>query len=270
MTKRRIVVVSVACALLAVFGVRTQSKTPGADQQAKSSQSERTRDANDRNGAKGVEDFFQRLRNMTPDQQIRAIEKRARERAIRNRQLRPQRVRKVREIAKEVKKQHEEFVQEFLREWKEAGGLLWEKRALMGLGTSQEQWKLIQPKLGRVRQLRLRANSTVGLFLAGGSSDQKARRGVNPTIPALQWKRPWKGKAPDELTEAQKLAKRLIALVERKNVAPGTLERTMEALRKARRQEAVKLEPKLSEARQQLRKALTAHQEAALVLMNSF
>jgi len=141
----------------------------------------------------------------------------------------------------------------------------WQKAAL---GATEEQWKLIKPKLEKVRQLRKQATSGVGLSLSGGSSDNNTNRRTRarPNVPAFQWKRPWKGKVSSELTEAQKLAKHLIALVERKNTTPKQFKRTVDALRKAKREEA-ELKRQLSVAREELREGLTARQEAALVLM---
>ena len=142
---------------------------------------------------------------------------------------------------------------------------LYEKSAL---GATEEQWKVIKAKLERVQHLRKQATSVVGLSLAGGSSDNDTnlRARARPNVPTFQWKRPWKDKTPDELTEAQKLAKQLIALVERKNTTPGQFRRTMAALRKARREEA-EIERNLAEAREELREGLTPRDEAALVLM---
>ena len=141
-------------------------------------------------------------------------------------------------------------------------------REKYALRATEEQWKVIKAKLERVQHLRKQATSVVGLSLAGGSSDNDTnlRARARPNVPTFQWKRPWKDKTPDELTEAQKLAKQLIALVERKNTTPGQFRRTMAALRKARREEA-EIERNLAEAREELREGLTPRDEAALVLM---
>ncbi len=160
---------------------------------------------------------------------------------------------------KELQEKEARIRREFLRE----------KAAL---GATEEQWKLIKPRLEKVRQLCEQANSGVGLSLGGSSTDSQTnpRRGASATLPTWQWKDPWKDKSSGELTEAHKLTQQLIALVERKNAAPGTLRRTMDALRKARREEGAKLETQLSEARRELHGVLTTRQEAALVLMNGF
>jgi hypothetical protein len=146
----------------------------------------------------------------------------------------------------------------------------WQKAAL---GATEEQWKLIKPKLEKVRQLRAQGRqggSMVGIFLAGGSSSSgtRPRAGARQNVPTWQWKRSWRDKAPGELTEAQKLTDQLIALVESKYTTQEQFRRTINALRKARREEAEgKTQLQLSEAREELRKVLTTRQEAALVLM---
>ena len=86
-------------------------------------------------------------------------------------------------------------------------------------------------------------------------------------VPTWQWKQPWKDKNPSELTEAQKLTKRLIALVENNNTTPQQFKQTMDALRKARKEEA-QIKRQLAETQKELREILTTRQEAALVLMN--
>jgi len=142
--------------------------------------------------------------------------------------------------------------------------LLSEKHAL---GATEEQWKLIKPKLEKVRYLRDRARSTVGLLMiSSGGSGAKRTGGTSANAPTWQWNVSWKDKAPSELTEAQIITNELMALVDRRSVASVEFVRKMAVLREARARQA-ELEKKLSEARQQLREVLTTRQEAALVLM---
>ena len=163
------------------------------------------------------------------------------------------------------KQRHESLLK---KEDERSREFLYEKAALRA---TEDQWKLIKSKLEKVRRLRMQATSTVGMGITSSSSsssdnETNLRARARPKVPTWQWHRPWKGKAPDELTEAQKLTKHLIALVENKNTTPEQFRRTMVALRKARREEA-ELERQLSEAREELREGLTPRQEAALVLM---
>lgn len=139
-------------------------------------------------------------------------------------------------------------------------GFLMEKETL---GVTEEQWKPIKAKLEEVRRLKERANSMAGASLASGSSD--GRTGAN--APTWQLKVAWKDTPAGELTEAQRLAAQLVALLRRPNTTPQTLKRKMAELRRARREEA-EIDKQLAEARRQLCEMLTTRQEAALVLMH--
>ena len=246
MPKRRIVFFLGLCFLTVFLGSHVFSPARGLNGTAKASVAERQRKVIDaekqREAAKKRKEqelkFTQKMKDLAKEGRGPLID-------------RTQRRKKLHDEAVEIRK---EFLQE--------------KGAL---GVTEEQWKLIKPKLEKVRQLREQADSKVGLGLAGGSTDSGTRptSGARTPVPTWQWKDPWKDKAPAELTEAQKLTKQLIALVERQSVAPGTLKRTMDALRKARRDEA-EIERQLAEARRELRELLTTRQEAALVLMDRF
>ena len=245
MSKRRIILVSVVCFSIAVLTVQTLSQTSSSNQTIK------PRDA-------------ERLRNMTGEERKKELEKlrvqRKLERERRRKELEEERWRwelgsEQRRLDREQKRKE---AQE--RRAKIKKEFLYEKYALK---PTEERWKLIKPKLEKVRQLSKQARSTIGASLAGSSS---GGAGARPNAPIWQWKRPWKDKAPSELTEAQRIAKELVALVERKNTTPEAFRRKMAALRKARSEEA-ELKRQLTEARRELREVLTTRQEAALVLM---
>jgi hypothetical protein len=102
---------------------------------------------------------------------------------------------------------------------------------------------------------------------SSSSSGTKSDSSASRNVPTWQWKQPWKDKSPDEMTEAQKLAKELITLLENDNTTTEQFRCQMDALRKARKEED-QIEKKLSEAKKELRELLTPRQEAALVLMN--
>ena len=253
MAKRKLIHVLAICSLLVVFAVETLSQTDGSNQTAKPSDAERWRTMSEQEKKRQVEER-RRQQRLEREQKLTESKKRAVEQK-----------RQWDAGAKQRQEERERQREEWDKEKQEAGGFIYEKRVLAGLGVTEEQWELIKPKLEKVRLLRGRANSGVGLFLTS-SSGGGSGSGKNATLPTWQWKNPWKNKGPDEMTEAQKLAKQLIALVERKEVAPGTLRRTMDALRKARQQEP-EIEKQLVEARRELREGLTPRQEAALVLM---
>lgn len=233
MTRRRIVLMLALCPLMALLAVQTLSEARS------SSRSSRASTAGRRGG-------------MADAERKRESAERRRQRELKNRELAKkgrgpligteQRRKNLREKAAERRKEFS-----------------YQKAAL---GATEEQWKLIKAKLEKVRLLRGQANSLVGVFLAGGSND----RGTRANMLAFQWKRPWKDKAPDELTEAQRLAKQLVVLIGRNSTPPQAFRLKMDALRKARGEE-VELNRQLSEVRRELRELLTPRQEAALVLM---
>jgi hypothetical protein len=164
------------------------------------------------------------------------------------------------EIARKRKQQwlqSDQKWQEFKKEEEEAGGkrLLQAKYALR---VSEEQWKLIRPKLEKVINLWDQANSTIG---AGVSSNNQTA-----IVPKLLWERPWKYTPLFEMTEAQRLAKQIRILLEKKDTTPEVFRREIAALRKARSKEA-EIQKQLAEARRELREGLTTRKEAVLVLL---
>ena len=239
MTKRRIVLMLFLCCLTALLTVQALSQTRSSNRSAKSSDTTRSRE-------------------MTDAERRKKAAERQKQRELREKKL-----------AKEGRgplidrKQRDQENRKRAAEMR--GDFLLQKAAL---GASEEQWKLIKEKLEKVRLLRGQANSMVGVLLAGGSNDNETnlRARARTKVPVWQWKRPWKDKALSELTDSQKLAKRLIALVETKSTTSEQFKRTMDALRKARREEA-EIEKQLSEVHQELREILTPRHEAALVLM---
>jgi hypothetical protein len=182
-----------------------------------------------------------------------------------------ERRRKQEVLRRKIAKLHPEIAQKRKQQWlqsdqrrkerkkeiEEAGGirLLDAKYALR---VSDEQWKVIGPKLEKVINLWDQANSTVG---AGVSSNSQTA-----IVPKLQWERPWKYKPLFEMTEAQRLARELRILLEKKDTRPEVFRRKVDALRKARSKEA-EIQKQLAEARRELREGLTTRQEAVLVLL---
>lgn len=150
---------------------------------------------------------------------------------------------------------------EFKNEMEKAGGirLLDVKYALR---VTEEQWKLIGPKLEKVINLWDQSNSTVGAGVSGGSSNDQTQA----NLPKLQWERPWKYTPLFEMTEAQRFAEELRILLEKKDTSQEVFRRKVAALRKARSNEA-EIQKQLVEARRELREGLTTRQEAVLVLL---
>ena len=229
MAKRRIILGLVVCFSLTVLTDQTLSRTRSSDRTVKS------RDA-------------ERLRNITDEERKRESAKRRAERSPRPKFDREQWLKDVRKRRAETRK-----------------GFLREKYALR---PTEEQWKVIKPKLEKVRHLRDLGRSTVNLFLTSESgSGTGSSRSAN--VPTWQWNINWKDKAPGELTEAQKIANELMDLVDNKYTKAEEFKRKMDALRKSRSREEPeekKKKEELSKAQQELREVLTTRQEAALVL----
>ncbi len=135
-----------------------------------------------------------------------------------------------------------------------------ERRSLsdkIALGVSEEQWKVIKPKIDKVRLLRSRAGvhpRLTGSSSSGSGSDSRA---------TIQWSRDWEDKDPNELTEGQKLVDKILRRLDTPGVRAEEFQKVMDGLRAYRRQYG----EQVPQARQELRKGLTVRQEAALVLM---
>jgi hypothetical protein len=130
------------------------------------------------------------------------------------------------------------------------------------LRVSEEQWKIIGPKVEKVINLWDHANSTIGAGVSFSSSSGQ----TEANVPKLQWDRPWKYTPLFEMTEAQKLARQIRTLLGKKDAPPDLLNRKITALRRARSKEA-EIQKQLAEARRELREGLTTRQEAVLVLL---
>ncbi len=280
MTKRRIILVSVVFFSLTVFTVQTLSQARSSNRTIKPPDAERLRNMTEeerkREFAKRREQRelrFERLQNMTEEERKREFAKwrrqrkleiaqKKKERAKRHRQRKLEHAQMAKEFAKvgrgpliDREQKHKELQEKWAKIRKE---FLTEKSLL---GATEERWKLIKAKLEKVekvRQLREQARSTVRMSLTSSS-------GIR-SVPTWQWQRPWKDKALSELTEAQRFTKQLIVLVERKNTTPQAFRRKMDALRKARSEQA-QFKKQLADARRELCDILTTRQEAALVLM---
>lgn len=160
------------------------------------------------------------------------------------------------------------------------------------LGATEEQWKVIKPRLEKVQNLARQANISISLLsysTGSGSSRQSIsdRRGTGygggssgvnvrtaPSKPGNEetysssqsgwrWYKPSERKAPSELTEGERICEELLKLIGDKNSKPEEIKQKMEALQKIR-QEAKK---QLAKAQQELGEVLTFHQEAALIMM---
>lgn len=121
------------------------------------------------------------------------------------------------------------------------------------LGASQEEWKVLQPRIEKVQQLQRQVR---GGFRAFGR--RMGRRGRRPG----EGQRP-EGAAEREQTEVEKKTEALRNLLEDEASGAGAIKAALGALRKARQ----KAQQELVAARKQLRGVVTVRQEAQLVLM---
>ena len=165
----------------------------------------------------------------------------------------PERAKKIMERGIQSDQRRQEFRNEIEKE-----GDIRLLGAKYALRVPEEQWKLIRPKLEKVINLRDQATSTLGASISINSQ--------TTTIPKLQWERPWKYTPLFEMTEAQKLARQIRILLEKKEAPPEVFRGKIAALRKARSKEA-EIQKQLAEARRELREGLTTRQEAILVLL---
>ena len=266
MAQRRIILVSVVCFSLTVFTVQTLPRMSNSNRTTRAADAERLRNMTEEESEKEIEKkreqrklYLERLRNMTVEERKRELAKRRRQWELEREQRRKESKKKLDEIRRRQKERKESW--EKAKE--EAGGFIHEKYAL---GATEEQWKVIKPKLEKVRHLRDLGRSTVGLSLTSSSgSGARTRDSRSRSVPSWQWRISWEDKVPGELTEAQKIANALMKLVDSKNTKAEEFRRKMDDLRESRRRQE-NLKKQLSEARQELREVLTTRQEAALVL----
>lgn len=234
MTRRKTILILVLCSSMALLAVQALSQVRSSSGSARGSDAERRR-------------------KMADAERRRESAERRRQRELKNRELAKEGRGPL--ISRETKrKKTAERRKEFtVQKW--------------ALGATPEQWKLIKAKLEEVRRLKEQAKSTIRVLPGGSIGSAPGRKtGAGTTAPLWQWKDPWKGKARGELTEAQRLAKQLVALLGRNSTTPQAFRLKMDALRKARSEEA-ELRRQLSEVQRELREMLTPRQEAALALM---
>lgn len=234
MTKRRIVFMLVLCFSMALLAVQALSQVPSSSGSARGSDAERRR-------------------KMADAERRRESAERRRQRELKNKELAKEGRGLLIDRETKRKKTAERRKEFTVQKW--------------ALGATPEQWTLIKAKLEEVRRLKEQAKSTIRVVLAGSIASETGRKtGAGTTAPLWQWKDPWKAKPPDEMTEAQRLGEQLVALLGRNSTTPEAFRLKMDALRKARTQEA-ELRRQLSEVQRDLREMLTPRQEAALVLM---
>ena len=124
-----------------------------------------------------------------------------------------------------------------------------------GLGATEAEWKVLQPRIEKVQQLQRQAR---GGFRAFGR--RVGRRG----------RRPGEGQRPEaaqerQQTEVEKKTEALRNLLDDKASGAGAIKAALEALRQARE----KAQRDLAAAQKELQGVVTMRQEAQLVLMGT-
>ena len=126
----------------------------------------------------------------------------------------------------------------------------WRQRAAQrmreSLGATEEEWKVLQPKIEKVQTLQRQSRPG----MRGGMRGPRAGRGEEAA-------------APRERTEARKATDSLRKLLDNKESKPEDIKTALAAFRQARE----KVLQDLVKAQKELREAVTVRQEARLVLM---
>jgi hypothetical protein len=156
----------------------------------------------------------------------------------------------------------------------------WRKRAAdqqrQNLGATEDEWKVLQPLIEKVQNLQ--RSSRGGMMRGGiggiggmggfgnfggrtrggrGNRDANTPAATTPPAPTNP------DGTPRELTEVEKKTTALNDVLKNKDASPTQITEALTALRTAR----AKDQQGLTQAREELKKVVTAHQEAMLVLM---
>jgi len=124
------------------------------------------------------------------------------------------------------------------------------------LGASDEEFKVIQPRLTKVIELNRDATmgGRGGMFgMMGGRGGRGGQQGNRPRFPGQEDRQP---------TAVEKAAEALSTTLENPSASPETIKQQLTALRAARE----KAKQELAAAQQDLRQILSLKQEATLVL----
>lgn len=174
----------------------------------------------------------------------------------------------------------QERFERFMREAKER-----EAQAMkQALGADEQQWKVVEPKLEKVRTYRDEAFGGVGLpFSSGGFTTQFGspsgqasgggfggfagggfhfQGGEGPPGATVNTSSNWRplGREP---TQVERICGELQMLLQDSNAGPEAIRQKLDALRHARAQ----ARKRWAQAQQDLREALNLHQQATLMMM---
>ena len=124
------------------------------------------------------------------------------------------------------------------------------------LGATEEEWKVLQPRMDKVQQLMRQSRAGLrGMFGMTGRGG-RGRRGGDDRQPA-------EGTPERESSDVEQKTEALQSLLDDETSSAPSIKAALAALRKARQ----KAQDELAVARKELREVVTARQEAQLVLM---
>ena len=131
-----------------------------------------------------------------------------------------------------------------------------EDRIREQLGATEEEWKVLQPRMDKVQQLMRQSRAGLrGMFGMTGRGG-RGRRGGDDRQPA-------EGTPERESSDVEQKTEALQSLLDDETSSAPSIKAALAALRKARQ----KAQEELAVARKELREVVTARQEAQLVLM---
>jgi len=135
------------------------------------------------------------------------------------------------------------------------------------LRATEQQWKVIKPRLDRVKCLSKQARVSITPQSYKRSRNFGSGPNNRQTAPKVEegwkWSKAWDKKAPAELTEGERICEELLELLEDKGSKQEEIEHKIEALCEVRKNDT----KQLVKAQQELHDVLTFRQEATLVLM---
>jgi len=125
------------------------------------------------------------------------------------------------------------------------------------LGASEEEWKVLWPRIEKVQQLQGQARGGGARMAAfAGLRDRRGRQGTREAQPA-------EAQPERQRSEIEKKAEALQKLLDSGSADAATLQAALAEYRQARD----KARKELAEAQKQLQELCTVRQEATLVLM---
>ena len=161
--------------------------------------------------------------------------------------------------------------EERIREMQKMAEQQEEKAMKQALGIDEKKWKIIKPKLDKVKACRQRANVSIALPFSSNFISSSSQQGgsfaggfqfggsSNMATPSSSFQ----SQSGRRETPGERICRQLDALLNDMNSSPEAIRLKTLELQKAR----ANARKQLAQAQKELRKVLTLHQQARLVLM---